>query len=113
MSEPAVVDLVLASTSHYRRELLARLVPSFRVQAPLVDEAALIDVLRGGRISAGLDVYDIEPLPAGHPFTTMRNVVLTPHLGYVVEETMRRFYTQSVANILAYLDGAPIRVVTT
>ena len=80
-------------------------------RGPLVDEAALIDVLRSGRISAGLDVYDIEPLPAGHPFTTMRNVVLTPHLGYVVEETMRRFYTQSVANILAYLDGAPIRVV--
>jgi len=80
-------------------------------RGPLVDEAALIDVLRGGRISAGLDVYDIEPLPAGHPFTTMRNVVLTPHLGYVVEETMRRFYAQSVENILAYLDGAPIRVV--
>jgi len=82
-------------------------------RGPLVDEAALIDVLRSGRIGAGLDVYDIEPLPAGHPFTTMRNVVLTPHLGYVVEETMRRFYTQSVENILAYLDGAPIRVVTT
>ena len=80
-------------------------------RGPLVDEAALIDVLRSGRIGAGLDVYDIEPLPAGHPFTTMRNVVLTPHLGYVVEETMRRFYTQSVENILAYLDGAPIRVV--
>lgn len=82
-------------------------------RGPLVDEAALIDVLRSGRIGAGLDVYDIEPLPAGHPFTTMRNVVLTPHLGYVVEETMRRFYAQSVENILAYLDGAPIRVVTT
>jgi len=80
-------------------------------RGPLVDEAALIDVLRSGRIGAGLDVYDIEPLPAGHPFTTMRNVVLTPHLGYVVEETIRRFYTQSVENILAYLDGAPIRVV--
>jgi len=82
-------------------------------RGPLVDEAALIDVLRSGRITAGLDVYDIEPLPAGHPFTTIRNVVLTPHLGYVVEDTMRRFYTQSVENILAYLDGAPIRVVAT
>ena len=82
-------------------------------RGPLVDEAALIDVLRSGRITAGLDVYDIEPLPAGHPFTTMRNVVLTPHLGYVVEDTMRRFYTQSVENILAYLEGAPIRVVAT
>ncbi|MFO1310705.1 MAG: D-2-hydroxyacid dehydrogenase family protein [Burkholderiales bacterium] len=77
----------------------------------LVDEAALIRALRNGRIVAGLDVYDIEPLPAGHPFTTLRNVVLMPHMGYVIEDAMRRFYAQSVENILAYLDGAPIRVV--
>jgi phosphoglycerate dehydrogenase-like enzyme len=78
----------------------------------LVDEAALIAALRSGRIVAGLDVFDIEPLPAGHPFTALRNVVLAPHLGYVVADTMQRFYTQSVENILAYLDGAPLRVVT-
>jgi phosphoglycerate dehydrogenase-like enzyme len=81
-------------------------------RGPLVDEAALVAALRSGRIIAGLDVFDIEPLPAGHPFTTLRNVVLTPHLGYVVADTMKRFYTQSVENILAYLDGTPIRVVT-
>ena len=79
-------------------------------RGPLVDEAALLAALRAGRITAGLDVFDIEPLPAGHPLTTLRNVVLTPHLGYVVADSMRRFYRESVENILAYLDGAPMRV---
>ena len=79
-------------------------------RGPLVDEAALIAALRGGRIVAGLDVFDAEPLPAGHPFTTLRNVVLTPHLGYVVADSMQRFYRQSVENIVAWLDGRPIRV---
>ena len=80
-------------------------------RGPLVDEAALIAALRRGRIVAGLDVYDVEPLPPGHPFMALRNVVLLPHMGYVIEDAMRRFYMQSVENILAYLDGAPIRVV--
>ena len=80
-------------------------------RGPLVDETALVAALQRGRISAGLDVFDIEPLPANHPFATLPNVVLTPHLGYVVEGTMRRFYTQSVENLLAWLDGTPIRVV--
>jgi phosphoglycerate dehydrogenase-like enzyme len=79
-------------------------------RGPLADEAALIDALREGRIVAGLDVFDVEPLPPGHPFTTLSNVVLTPHLGYVVADTMRLFYADSVDNILAFLGGAPIRV---
>lgn len=79
-------------------------------RGPLADEAALIDALREGRIVAGLDAFDVEPLPPGHPFTTLPNVVLTPHLGYVVADTMRLFYADSVENILAFLDGAPIRV---
>ena len=56
-------------------------------------------------------MFDIEPLPPDHPFTTLPNVVLTPHLGYVVEGSMRSFYTQSVENLTAWLDGAPIRVI--
>lgn len=79
-------------------------------RGPLADEAALITELRRGRILAGLDVFDVEPLPRDHPFATLPNVVLTPHLGYVVRETMTRFYRDSVENIVAFLRGAPIRV---
>lgn len=79
-------------------------------RGPLSDETALLDALRAGRIVAGLDVFDVEPLPPGHPFTTLANVVLTPHLGYVVADTMALFYRDSVANVVAFLDGAPIRV---
>jgi phosphoglycerate dehydrogenase-like enzyme len=79
-------------------------------RGPLADEAALVAELRRGRIVAGLDVFDVEPLPPGHPFTALRNVVLTPHLGYVVGETMARFYRDSVENIVAFLRGAPLRV---
>ena len=79
-------------------------------RGPLVDEAALIEALRAGRITAALDVYDREPLPADHPFRTMRNTVLTPHLGYVTQSAMRDFYKQSIENVLAFLAGKPIRV---
>lgn len=80
-------------------------------RGPLVDEDALIAELRSGRILAGLDVYDEEPLPVDHPLRTMPNVVLTPHLGYGVHETWQEYYPQSVENALAYLDGKPVRVV--
>jgi phosphoglycerate dehydrogenase-like enzyme len=67
--------------------------------------------LNAGKIRAGLDVYDREPLPAEHPLRSARNVVLTPHLGFSVEETWREFYPQSVENAFAFLDGKPVRVV--
>jgi phosphoglycerate dehydrogenase-like enzyme len=67
--------------------------------------------LQSGRIRAGLDVYDEEPLPAEHPLRRAPNVVLTPHLGYGVEESWQEYYPQSVENVLAFLDGKPVRVV--
>ena len=80
-------------------------------RGPIVEEAALIAALKSGHIaSAGLDTYDVEPMPAGHPLTTLDNVVLSPHLGYVVEPAFRGFYADAIENVLAYLDGKPIRV---
>lgn len=81
-------------------------------RGPLVDEAALIAALQSGRLFAGLDVYDREPLPAGHPLRSAPNCVLTPHIGYVVREGMADFYKQSIENALAFLDGRPVRVMT-
>ena len=82
-------------------------------RGPLVDEAALLKALQTGAIAgAGLDVYDIEPLPADHPLRSLPNTVLTPHLGYVTEETYRTGFADAVENIVAWADGAPVRVLT-
>ncbi|WP_208863231.1 D-2-hydroxyacid dehydrogenase family protein [Mycolicibacter icosiumassiliensis] len=78
----------------------------------LIDEAALIDALRTNRIrGAGLDVYDQEPLPAGHPLTALGNTVLTPHLGYVTANCMNVFYRDIVDDIVGYCVGTPRRLV--
>jgi phosphoglycerate dehydrogenase-like enzyme len=80
-------------------------------RGPIVDEAALVRALREGTIAgAGLDVYDEEPLPLGHPLRGLPNTVITPHLGYVTEETYRIFYGQALEDILAFLRGEPTRV---
>jgi len=80
-------------------------------RGPVVDEAALVDALRSGRIAgAGLDVFDVEPLPAGHPLRTAPRTLLTPHVGYVTAGTYRVFYTGAVEAIRAFLDGRPIRL---
>jgi phosphoglycerate dehydrogenase-like enzyme len=82
-------------------------------RGPIVDEGALVDAVRAGAIAgAGLDVYDAEPLPAGHVLTTLDNVVLLPHLGYVSEPTLREMYRQVVQDIAAWRGGAPIRTIS-
>ena len=94
---------------------LARLKPGAIVvntaRGPLIEEAALVAALREGRIRAGLDVFDTEPLPPGHPLRAAPNTVLTPHLGFGTDAIFRQFYGEAVENILAFLDGAPIRAV--
>jgi phosphoglycerate dehydrogenase-like enzyme len=82
-------------------------------RGPIVDEAALIDALRGNVIAgAGLDVFAVEPLPAGHPLRSMPNTVITPHIGYVTAPGYEIFYRDIVEDIAAWLDGSPIRIVS-
>lgn len=82
-------------------------------RGPIVDEAALIAALRDGRLGgAGLDVFDQEPLPADHPFRQFDNVVATPHLGYVTENSYELYFSGAVAAIDAWLAGAPIRLLS-
>jgi phosphoglycerate dehydrogenase-like enzyme len=80
-------------------------------RGPLVDGAALLAALRGGQIAgAALDVYDTEPLPLGDSLRTLPNTVLTPHLGYVTDETYQVFYREAAEDVAAFIDGAPVRV---
>jgi D-3-phosphoglycerate dehydrogenase len=80
-------------------------------RGPIIDEAALLSVLREKRIAgAGLDVFDVEPLPIDHPLRKMDNVVLTPHLGYVSLQNYRAYFAGVVEDIRAFLDGKPARV---
>jgi phosphoglycerate dehydrogenase-like enzyme len=79
-------------------------------RAGLVDQDAMLAALHAGRIYAGLDVFEIEPLPPKHPLLAAPNTVLTPHIGYGTRETFGEFYAQSIANVAAFLDGAPINL---
>ncbi len=80
-------------------------------RGPIVDEAALLAALREKKIAgAGLDVFDIEPLPLDHPLRKMDNVVLTPHLGYVSQQNYRAYFADVVDDISGFLDGKPVRV---
>jgi phosphoglycerate dehydrogenase-like enzyme len=74
-------------------------------RGPIVNQTALIEALRARRIAgAAIDVFDVEPLPTGHPFRTLDNVLATPHIGYVTEELYRTFYGDAAANIAAWLE---------
>jgi phosphoglycerate dehydrogenase-like enzyme len=81
-------------------------------RGPIVDESALIDALANRQIAgAGLDVFDEEPLPPDHSLRRLENTVITPHIGYVTTDNYRIFYGEAVEDILAFLDGAAIRVI--
>lgn len=81
-------------------------------RGPIVDQDALLAALGDGTIAgAGLDVYDEEPLPPGHPLRSAPRTVLTPHVGYVTDDGYRISYTDAVEDIAAFAKGAPIRVV--
>jgi D-3-phosphoglycerate dehydrogenase len=93
---------------------LARMKPTAYLvntsRGPIVDEQALLECLRSRQIAgAAIDVFSVEPLPSTHPFRQLDNIVLTPHLGYVTEESFRAHYSQMVEGIAAWMQGAPLR----
>ena len=82
-------------------------------RGPIVDEKALIAATRNNAIAgAGLDVFDVEPLPLDHPFRKMDNVVITPHLGYVALKNYQNYFAGVVEDIRGFIDGKPVRVMT-
>jgi phosphoglycerate dehydrogenase-like enzyme len=110
------VHVVLSQRSRglVGREDLARMKPtSYLVntaRGPVVDEAALLETLQQKKIAgAAVDVFSVEPLPTDHPFRKLDNIVLTPHLGYVTEESFRSHYSQMVEGIDGWLKGEPPR----
>ncbi|MFB7442366.1 D-2-hydroxyacid dehydrogenase family protein [Streptomyces mirabilis] len=80
-------------------------------RSAIVDQEALLAALHEGRIAgAGVDVFDVEPLPGNHPMRTAPRLLATPHLGYVSRANYARYYGQALEDIQAYLDGDPVRV---
>jgi len=95
---------------------LARMKPTASLvntsRGPIVDEAAVVEALRERRIAgAALDVFDVEPLPAGHPFRGLDNLLMTPHIGYVTGDTYELWYREALEDIQAFAAGSPIRVI--
>ena len=81
-------------------------------RGPILDERALTAALTERRIAgAGIDVFDVEPIPRDHPFLSLDNIIVTPHLGFVTRESYGIFYRHAVENIAAFIGGNPIRVV--
>ena len=85
--------------------------PTWSTRVPIVDEVALIAALRDGSIGgAALDVFDIEPLPAGHALLSTPRTILSPHVGFVSRNSYEVAYGQAVDDIVQWLDGHPTRV---
>jgi phosphoglycerate dehydrogenase-like enzyme len=81
-------------------------------RGPICDTEAVIEALKAGRLAyAGFDVYDQEPLPINHPLRQAPNVILTPHIGYVTDENYHSSYPQIVEDVVAFLDGKPVRTI--
>jgi phosphoglycerate dehydrogenase-like enzyme len=105
------------SRNTLRAEDLAKMKPGAILvnisRGPIVEEDALVEALRSGHLAgAGLDVFDREPLPPNHPFRSLDNVVVTPHIGYVTERQFRVAWQRMAQDVAAYLAGSPIRAVT-
>ncbi len=80
-------------------------------RGPIVDGDALVDALHAGQLAgAGLDVYDQEPLPAGHPLLSAPHTLLTPHIGFVTHRTYATWYPAAVDAIAAFRSGSPVNV---
>ena len=109
------VHLTLSPTSRglISRERLALMKPDALLvntaRGPIVDEDALVEMLQSGRLwGAALDVFGQEPLPPNHLLTTLPNVVLTPHVGWMSQDSFVSYFEHIVENVEAYLDGHPI-----
>ncbi|TFK30365.1 hypothetical protein FA15DRAFT_579686 [Coprinopsis marcescibilis] len=116
-SDIVSLHLVLSgSTRHIvKREDLALLKKTAYLintsRGPLVDEQALVEALQKKVFAgAGLEVFDIEPLPLDHPIRKLENVTLSPHSGYLSDTNLSVFYGETVENIVGFLDGKPLRV---
>ena len=113
-ADVVTLHLILSDRSHgiVGAEDLARMKPGAIIvntsRGPLIDQSALIAALREGRIRAGLDVFDEEPLPADHPLLACPGTMLTPHLGYVSRQNYQAYFDGAVAAVEAYLKGSPI-----
>ncbi len=80
-------------------------------RGPIVSEAAMVKALKSGQLGGvGLDVYDIEPLPVDHPLRRMDNAILMSHRGYATVEVLSERYEQAINNILAFIDGKPLKL---
>jgi phosphoglycerate dehydrogenase-like enzyme len=115
-SDVISIHVILSARSRglITREDLARMKPTSYLintaRGPIVDEDALLEALRAKRIAgAGLDTFSVEPLPVDSPFRKLDNTILTPHLGYATEQGYRRYYGDMVEDILAWMDGKPVR----